>query len=68
MFLILRGMTPEETERFQTVYTKGETSTRHGLGLSVCMELAAANDMKLTIPSIPGRGTLFRLSLAAYAA
>lgn len=61
-----RGMTSQELARFQQAYAKGKTSTGHGLGLSVCFDLAAANDMPLDITSTVGRGTVFSLSLAAH--
>lgn len=60
------GMSAEEIEAFKTAYHKGANSGGHGLGLSVCTELAAANNMPLTVSSVVGRGTVFRLSLANY--
>lgn len=57
------GMQPEEIARFRQAYAKGEASTGHGLGLSVCFELAQANGMTLDVQSEPGRGTCFSLRL-----
>ena len=57
------GMSAEEIAQFREAYTKGDASTGHGLGLSVCVELAEANGMTLDIRSTPGRGTCFTLHL-----
>lgn len=57
------GMRAEEIARFQQAYAKGAASTGHGLGLSVCFELAQANGMALEVQSDPGRGTCFSLRL-----
>lgn len=59
------GMSEAEIEQFQKAYEKGETSTGHGLGLSVCFEQAAAHGMRLEVVSKPGRGTCFSLHLPA---
>ena len=60
------GMNAEEIERFKQAYKKGTSSDGHGLGLSVCFELAAANNMALEVRSKPGEGTIFTLSLAEH--
>lgn len=60
------GMTAKEIRAFREAYSKGSTSTGHGLGLSVCFELAAANALPLTVHSVPGKGTVFNLSLTAH--
>lgn len=62
------GMSGAEIARFRGAYAKGGTSTGHGLGLSVCFELAQANGMDLNVTSVPGRGTVFALSLAQHVA
>lgn len=61
-----RGMSATEIRTYRTAYQKGDSSTGHGLGLSVCFELAAANDIDLTVTSTPNRGSVFRLSLALH--
>ena len=60
------GMSPKEIEHFKQAYHKGQASEGHGLGLSVCFELARTNDLTLTIRSVPGRGTVFVLSMASH--
>ncbi|MEP5155511.1 MFS domain-containing histidine kinase [Planktotalea sp.] len=60
------GMNTAEIEGFKEAYAKGDTSQGHGLGLSVCFELAATNNMPLSVSSVPGKGTVFSLSLSAY--
>ncbi|MGX9356536.1 ATP-binding protein [Roseobacteraceae bacterium S113] len=55
------GMSEQDVEKFQSAYSKGEKSTGHGLGLSVCFELARANNMRLEVHSVLGRGTCFSL-------
>ncbi len=61
-----QGMTDAELETFQQAYSKGDQSTGHGLGLSVCFELAREHDMTLVVTSAPGQGTVFALSLAQH--
>jgi signal transduction histidine kinase len=61
-----RGMSAAELETFQGAYQKGATSTGHGLGLSFCFELAAANDIGLSVASVEGQGTVFRVSLGQH--
>ncbi|MGH1579104.1 sensor histidine kinase [Planktotalea sp.] len=60
------GMSAEELDAFQQAYMKGEASTGHGLGLSVCFELAEKNAMPLTVRSQTGRATAFSVSLASH--
>lgn len=62
------GMNADELEAFRHEHVKGATSTGHGLGLSVCFELAEKNAMPLTVRSHVGRGTAFSVSLAAHLA
>ncbi|MFZ7092300.1 ATP-binding protein [Primorskyibacter sp. 2E233] len=57
------GMTETEIAAFRQAYAKGENSTGHGLGLSVCFELARANGMSLDVTSVKGRGTCFSLTV-----
>ncbi len=59
------GLTREEIAQFRNPYEKGATSQGHGLGLSVCFELAEKNGMTLTVTSKPGQGSCFALSLRA---
>ena len=58
------GMTDAEIATFKDAYSKGDKSTGHGLGLSVCFELSASNNLPLSVTSVPGKGTIFKLSLA----
>lgn len=60
------GLDPDEIERFRKPYEKGTASGGHGLGLSVCFELAERNDMRLTVTSVKGQGTCFALSMAQH--
>lgn len=57
------GMDADEIEAFSQAYNKGETSTGHGLGLSVCFELSRDNGMELACHSEKGKGTRFTLSI-----
>ncbi|MFY0634982.1 MAG: hypothetical protein JXQ91_14310 [Vannielia sp.] len=57
------GMSEAELARFSEAYVKGEASTGHGLGLSVCFELAREAGLRLEARSQPGRGTCFALWL-----
>ncbi|WP_346911698.1 ATP-binding protein [uncultured Roseibium sp.] len=57
------GMDTDEIEAFSQAYNKGETSTGHGLGLSVCFELSRDNGMELSCHSEKGKGTRFTLSI-----
>ena len=59
------GMTAEELESFQQAWSQGETSSGHGLGLSICYELAAQHGLDLTVTSTPGMGTAFSLRIPA---
>lgn len=59
------GMTAEELESFQQAWSQGETSSGHGLGLSICYELAAQHGLDLTVTSTPGMGTVFSLRIPA---
>lgn len=57
------GMHADDLHRFSRAYEKGAASTGHGLGLSVCFELARAHGMRLDAISRSGRGTCFALYL-----
>lgn len=59
------GMTAEELESFQQAWSQGEASSGHGLGLSICYELAAQHGLDLTVTSTPGMGTVFSLRIPA---
>ncbi|WP_432675356.1 sensor histidine kinase [Nioella aestuarii] len=59
------GMTAEELESFRQAWSSGETSTGHGLGLSICHELAAQHGLDLSVTSSPGKGTVFSLRFPA---
>lgn len=59
------GMTAEELESFQQAWSQGEASSGHGLGLSICYELAAQRGLDLTVTSTPGKGTVFSLRIPA---
>lgn len=62
------GMDTDALTNFQKAYVKGAASKGHGLGLSVCFELAQKNAMPLTVCSQVGRGTVFSVSLANHMA
>lgn len=57
------GMTSAEIIAYQGAYRKGLESQGSGLGLSICFELAAANDLTLSAVSTPGDGSVFTLRL-----
>lgn len=57
------GLTSNEIVQFRQAYVKGETSDGHGLGLSVCYELAEKNGLLLDVHSWKGKGTAFALTL-----
>lgn len=57
------GMDEDEIKAFSQAYSKGETSTGHGLGLSVCFELSRDNGMDLACHSEKGKGTRFTLTI-----
>ncbi len=59
------GLTETEQQTFLKAYKKGSTSSGHGLGLSVCHDLAREHGLAFTCQSVKGRGTQFRLSLPA---
>ncbi|WP_370199546.1 ATP-binding protein [Roseibium sp.] len=59
------GLTETEQQTFLKAYEKGSTSSGHGLGLSVCHDLAREHGLAFTCQSAKGRGTQFRLSLPA---
>ncbi|MBO6893747.1 MAG: HAMP domain-containing histidine kinase [Roseibium sp.] len=59
------GMTETEIAAFSEAYRKGEDSEGHGLGLSVCHELAREHDMPFSCRSDKNRGTVFTLTLKA---
>lgn len=59
------GLTETEQQTFLKAYQKGSTSSGHGLGLSVCHDLAREHGLAFTCQSVKGRGTQFRLSLPA---
>ncbi|MHA7777361.1 ATP-binding protein [Roseibium sp. M-1] len=57
------GLTPDELRHYAEAYAKGDTSKGHGLGLSVCFDLARDNGLALTCLSEKGKGTQFSLSV-----
>jgi signal transduction histidine kinase len=57
------GMSENDLARFREAYQKGESSEGHGLGLSVCFDLARQHGLELAVNSVPGRGTQFRLGV-----
>lgn len=57
------GMSAEEIGDFAEAYRKGAQSDGHGLGLSVCYELARENGMELSCASERGEGTVFILTI-----
>ena len=59
------GLTETEQRTFLKAYEKGSTSSGHGLGLSVCHDLAREHGLAFTCQSVKGRGTQFSLSLPA---
>lgn len=59
------GMTAEELDSFRQAWSQGETSSGHGLGLSICYALAAQHGLKLSVSSTPGKGTVFSLRIPA---
>ncbi|MET1412398.1 HAMP domain-containing sensor histidine kinase [Roseibium sp. HPY-6] len=58
-----KGMDENEIAEFAQAYKKGKTSEGHGLGLSVCYELARENGMELSCRSRKGQGTEFVLTV-----
>lgn len=59
------GMTEEELQSFRKAWSSGETSSGHGLGLSICHDLAAQHGLDLIVASTPGNGTVFSLRIPA---
>lgn len=59
------GMDEVEIAAFSEAYKKGEASEGHGLGLSVCFELAEEHGLELRCRSRKGSGTEFRLRIPA---
>ena len=57
------GMDTGEISEFAEAYSKGDESDGHGLGLSVCYELARENGMELSCFSEKRKGTLFVLKI-----
>jgi signal transduction histidine kinase len=57
------GLSAGEIAQFREAYVKGDTSTGHGLGLSVCFNLAHDHGMLLEVTSVLGKGTCFSLTL-----
>lgn len=57
------GMDAAEISEFAEAYRKGDESEGHGLGLSVCYELARENGMELACVSEKHKGTLFVLTI-----
>ncbi|MEO0958830.1 MAG: ATP-binding protein, partial [Pseudomonadota bacterium] len=53
----------EEIADFAEAYRKGAQSDGHGLGLSVCYELARDNGMELSCASRRNEGTVFMLAI-----
>lgn len=66
-----RGIAPEDRERvFDEFFQVGGTRAAHekkglGLGLAIVRRLAALIDAPLALRSVPGRGSVFTLSLPA---
>lgn len=58
-----KGMDESEIAEFAQAYKKGDSSEGHGLGLSVCYELARENGMELSCRSRKGQGTEFVLTV-----
>ena len=57
------GLTAAEQETLAKAYEKGSNSRGHGLGLSVCHDLAREHRLAFTCHSVKGRGTQFRLTI-----
>lgn len=57
------GMDQTEIAVFAEAYRKGARSEGHGLGLSVCYELARDNGMTLSCTSQKNQGTRFTLTI-----
>lgn len=57
------GMSEVELAQFRRAWQSGEESEGHGLGLAICMDLAAQNGLVLDVSSEPGRGTVFSLRI-----
>ncbi len=57
------GMNEDEVRTFSKAYNKGENSSGHGLGLSVCFELSKENGMDLTCETRKSEGTRFTLKI-----
>lgn len=57
------GFPETEFERLKLTGVAGEASDGHGLGLAVCVDLAQRMGIELEVRSIPGRGSVFYLSL-----
>lgn len=57
------GMTQSELARHMQAWSSGAESSGHGLGLAICLQLAAQNGLELTGTSQPGAGTVFALRI-----
>ncbi|WP_029064828.1 sensor histidine kinase [Labrenzia sp. DG1229] len=57
------GMDAREIADYAEAYRKGDNSEGHGLGLSVCYELARDNGLQLSCASERNKGTLFVLTI-----
>jgi signal transduction histidine kinase len=57
------GLTASELRQYAEEYSKGSNSQGHGLGLSVCFDLARKNGLALSCLSEKGKGSQFRLTV-----
>jgi len=66
------GMTAEQVTKLGQAFSQGDVSmTRRyggtGLGLSICSRLARMMDGRVSVSSVPGTGTTFRVELELHA-
>ncbi|GAB4511937.1 MAG: hypothetical protein Tsb0019_07930 [Roseibium sp.] len=60
------GMSEAELVRYRRAWQSRKDSEGHGLGLSICAELAAEHGLEMEIASRPGRGTMVSLRITVY--